>query len=246
MVATLAAAAPPAAAESALLLEPPLRFGRLPAATYDFEGHRIGESNVVAEEIGGGLVRLVAHTSRDDGANTLASTELERVEDGHRLRLIHQQSQSVDPDGRPLDLLEIDHRARVARCTSRVDDRVSEIHLPERDRVVNVPMNLLLRPLVRGDRASVEFQIFLCTGGARIYDFHAWVAHREDGDPVEVQYGPDFGSVVTALAQGLLPRLSFWFGPEPPYPWLGHRLPLYADGPEVLVVRAGVDPKQLR
>ena len=42
------------------------------------------------------------------------------------------------------------------------------------------------------------------------------------------------------LAKAIVPRLSFWFDPASPIPWLAHRMPLYTNGPEVLVVRQGI------
>jgi hypothetical protein len=43
----------------------------------------------------------------------------------------------------------------------------------------------------------------------------------------------------------MIPRLSFWFDPTTPTPWLAYRLPLYSKGPEVLVVRDGVPTRWL-
>ena len=55
-----------------------------------------------------------------------------------------------------------------------------------------------------------------------------------------MRYGPDFGTVISMIAQGLIPQLSFWFDPEASDPWIAHRLPLYSKGPEVFVIRDGV------
>ena len=52
-------------------------------------------------------------------------------------------------------------------------------------------------------------------------------------------YEPDLGFVST-LAGDWLPKLSFWFDPRATNPWVGHRVPLYSKGPEVLVIRDGV------
>ncbi len=76
-------------------------------------------------------------------------------------------------------------------------------------------------------------------------DFQASVARQEPGSPgspelVEVRYAPDLGTVVSFLAKAVVPQLSFWFDPNSPTRWLAHRMPLYSDGPEVLVVRQGI------
>jgi hypothetical protein len=72
-------------------------------------------------------------------------------------------------------------------------------------------------------------------------DFEAWVEKdNQSARPIEVRYGPDFGSVVSMVARSFAPRLSFWFDADEPHGWMGHRLPLYSGGPEVIVVREGV------
>ena len=52
---------------------------------------------------------------------------------------------------------------------------------------------------------------------------------------------PDFGAFFSLLANAVVPRLSFWFDPAAPSPWIAHRMPLYADGPVVFVVRQGIE-----
>jgi hypothetical protein len=96
----------------------------------------------------------------------------------------------------------------------------------------------------------VNFQFFMCRGGPRLLDFEARVAARNGskrgGNLVEVRYGPDFGAVVSLIAQGLIPQLSFWFDPDAQDAWIAHRLPLYSKGPEVFVIRDGVPANWLR
>ena len=128
--------------------------------------------------------------------------------------------------------------------------RTQRVPLPRHDRIANVPLNLLFDPLVKGDVSTVDFQILLCRGDAKLVDFQAKVVRREDGTDgsehlVEVRYGPDFGSVFSLLAKAVVPRLSFWFDPASPSPWIAHRMPLYADGPEVFVVRQGIETNTL-
>jgi hypothetical protein len=124
--------------------------------------------------------------------------------------------------------------------------RTHRLPLPKHDRVANVPLHLLFQPLIKGDAATVDFQILLCRSHAKLLDFQARVVRRNDGADegehlVEVRYGPDFGSVFSLLAKAIVPRLSFWFDPTAPSPWIAHRMPLYADGPEVFVVRQGIE-----
>ena len=122
---------------------------------------------------------------------------------------------------------------------------VEYLPLPENDRVANVPLSLLFDPLVKGNASTVNFQIFLCRRKPQLVDFEARVVENRNDQKrnehlVEVRYRPDMGSIVSLLAQAFIPRLSFWFDPASPSPWLAHRMPLYVDGPEVLIVRQGV------
>ena len=123
--------------------------------------------------------------------------------------------------------------------------------MPPNDRVANVPLNLLFDPLVRGVSTRVDFQIMLCRGGGpRLMDFEAHVTRRgsdtdRDEGLIEVRYGPDLRTVVSFLARAVTPKLKFWFDRGDPTRWLAHRMPLYSDGPEVLVVRQGVSTRLL-
>ena len=42
-----------------------------------------------------------------------------------------------------------------------------------------------------------------------------------------------------------MPDLRFWLGGEDDDRYLAHRMPLYADGPEIWVVRQGINPLDL-
>jgi hypothetical protein len=152
-------------------------------------------------------------------------------------------------EGKSLGVMTIDHRTGEASCARPNEDgsgtSIERLSLPENDRVANVPLNLLFDPLVKGIVSTVNFQILLCHSRARLIDFEASVVdnqgdQEENEHLVEVRYGPDMGSIVSMLAQAFIPRLSFWFDPASPTPWLAHRMPLYTDGPEVLVVRQGI------
>ena len=47
------------------------------------------------------------------------------------------------------------------------------IDLPPDDRVANTTMSLLFQPLIEGREERIEFQAFLCRGGARLMNFVA-------------------------------------------------------------------------
>lgn len=248
-VATGLLAAAPVGADSGLSLPYPAVFGKIPASTFDVSRRRVGDANLVIEKLGNGNVRMLSESGVEGGARTVASVELVPVGDGTQLRPLTQQSRSFDPDGNPLGVLNIDHRSAEGTCTKPGKDGeaadTQRVPLPETDRVVNVPLNLLFEPLVKGEAKTVDFQVLLCGGGPRLMDFHAKVVSRKDGSDgdthlLEVRYGPDLGAVASLLARSFVPRLSFWFDPSAAEPWLGHRMPLYTDGPEVFVVRQGV------
>ena len=237
-------------AESQLELSYPVQYGVIPASTYDEEYQRVGKAHLVIEKIEDGQVKMLSESGFDGGARTVAHAVLAPTASGGRLRPVLQESRSFDPEGRAMGVLSVDHAKGIASCTKPNGSRptVHEIPLPDGDRVSNVPMNLLFEPLVKGELETLAFQVMLCSGGARLVDFQAEVVRRENGrrgSLTEVRYGPDLGTVVSFLAQAVVPELSFWFDPRANEPWLGHRLPLYGDGPEVIVLRDGVPTSRL-
>jgi hypothetical protein len=243
-----------AGAESAFELPYPDRFGRIPASTFDTGQHRVGNANLVIEKLDDGKVRLLSESGVDGGARNVASAVLAPIEGGNKLRILSQSSRSFDRTGAALGVLEIDHVAGSGSCTRAAregkPEQVSLVELPHPDRVVNVPLNLVFDRLVRGEASELDFQVLLCKGGPRLMDFHANAvrqAPEQEGEPelVEVRYAPDLGSIVSFLAQAVVPKLSFWFDPKLPSRWLAHRMPLYSDGPEVLVVRQGFPTRLL-
>jgi len=248
LVLPLIGAVAPANAESLFLLAYPRQFGPLPAATYDDAGARIGGARLSIEELPSGHVRLQTDSGQHDGARTVATAELAPVVPGESLRLVAQESRSLDENGRAMGVLTVDHLAGVARCRDGSGRTISEVALPDEDRVVNVPLNLFFLPLVRGETRSLEFQLFLCRPDARLMDFEAWLQGGEagggGGGPIEIRYGPDFG-IASMIARSMAPRLSVWFDSTSPHTWRGHRLPLYSGGPEVLVVRDDVTSQSL-
>ena len=238
---------PAASAESAFLLAWPESLGRVPATTYDDHGTPLGDANLLIEQLESGMIRVFSQSGESHGAHTVATAELMPVRAGQTLRLARQESHSFDPEGRSIGSLVIDHLNRHASCIDSNGSLQSELELPAEDRVVNVPLNLLFLPLVRGEATELRFQLFLCRNGARFVDFQAWVAqHANAGNPapVEVRYAPDLG-LLSPLARQVVPKLSFWFDPRAPHGWIAHRLPLYTGGPEVLVVRQGVSSASL-
>lgn len=231
----------PALADSAFTLPYPSQTGSVPAAAYTEDGKPLGRAHLGMERLAGGWLRIVSEAGRPDGARMQATALLEPVERGHTLRLVRQRTQSFDPQGHSIGWLLVDHEAGQATCHAPDGSLLGEVDLPAHDRIVNVPMNLFFLPLVRGERKTLDFQVFLCRQGARVVDFEAWVDPDGSGPGrVEVRYGPDFGPLMSALAQRFVPRLAFWFSPTAPYAWQAHRLPLYSGGPEIIVVRDGI------
>jgi hypothetical protein len=239
-----------ARAESGLQLLYPSTFGAVPASTYDEHQRLLGTANLVVEKREGGDVRIISESGFDGGARTLATADLERTDDGHLL-LLRQSSRSFDTEGSVLGVLSIDHVAAMASCAPPAgsEQPTQTLALPRRDRVVNVPLNLLFLPLVRKEIDSLSFQLMLCRGGPHLMDFTASVAngngHANGSHLVEVRYRPDMSPMVSFFAQAVIPKLSFWFDPRARDPWMAHRIPLFTSGPEVFVVREGVSLDRL-
>jgi hypothetical protein len=242
-------------ADSELMLPHPVIYGTIPAATFDTGRQRVGDANLRIEKLDDGTVRIFAESGVDGGARTVATATLAPIANSNLLRPIYQHSRSYDANNDALGVMNIDHRTSEATCSfPRAEGegmRTQRVPLPKRDRVANVPLNLLFEPLIKGDAAAtVDFQILLCRSHPKLMDFQARVVPRNDGADggehlVEVRYGPDLGSVFSLLANAIVPRLSFWFDPAAPSPWIAHRMPLYADGPEVFVVRQGIETNTL-
>lgn len=237
--------APSAGARSALVFPAPEHTGEIEASTYDPEGRRIGTATMRIQRLDSGNVVLEAESGIEGSAHSVVRAELRPISGESGLRLLRERTHSTDEDGRSLGVMRIDHQEGYAVCAPPPDsdEEPTRVALPEDDRVVNVPLNLLFQPLVEGAQEQVRFQILLCRAGARIFDAKAEVAgssRTESGDDiVEVRYTLDFGTVLSRLAAPFLPRLSFWFQPDAPGTWVGHRMPLFSKGPTVFVVRSG-------
>jgi hypothetical protein len=233
-------------AESALRLPYPETFGAIPASTYDANHQRVGDATLLIEDLGDDHVRMMVESGIDGGAHTIATAELVSVDDGRSLKLLRQESRSVNADGIPMGVLSIDHESGVASCNKLESGGMKTEHLtlPQQDRVANVPLNLLFQPLVEGTTDAVTFQLLLCRFGARLIDIDAHVVPRppetsESNPIIEVEYQPNFGRFVSLMAQKWVPKLSIWFDPRVKNPWVAHRIPLYSKGPEVFVIRDG-------
>jgi hypothetical protein len=238
-----------ARAESELRLPLPESFGAIDAGTFDAAGHRVGEARMSVVRRPDGRVELEARSGIDGSARSSVSALMELDAAGGALRLVSQRSESFDESGASLGVLSIDHAQRVARCSAALGSGAAEttIELPLSDRVVNVPLNLLFQRLVTGEVTEIGFQVLLCRFGARLIDARAHVATpaRARGGLVEVRYQLDLGPLLTPMAAPFLPTLSFWFDADAPGAWVAHRMPLFSQGPTVLVVRSGFSPERL-
>jgi hypothetical protein len=247
----LASSALPARGESSLALSPPAIFGEITADTYDEEGRRVGGANLRVERLSGGNVLMEVFSGIDGSARFAGSAELAPNGTDGTMRLVRETTQAVDQEGRPLGVTTIDHVAGFARCGTPEgsDEQPVRIDLPVHDRVVNVPLNLLFQPLARGEVEVVDFQVLLCRArGARIVSAQARVAEATGTEAdriVEIRYRLDFGPILTSLAAPFMPQLSFWFNEKSPGAWVGHRMPLFSQGPTVFVVRSGFSPTLL-
>lgn len=238
--------------ESSLLLPMPQSFGVVPASTYDEQGRRVGAAHLALEKLDDGRVRMLAESGFDGAARNVVSAILEPVDGGAALRLVSQSSRSFDDTGQPLGEMSVDHVAAEGRCTPPSGGAAATevLTLPRQDRVANIPVNLLFLPLARGERKQIEFELMLCRGGPRLVTATAEVArrvHTDEGprDIVEIKYDVDFGPLLSSMVRPFVPRVAVWFDPRNPDAWLAHRMPLFAKGPTVMVVRAGVAPEWL-
>ena len=247
----LALPALPARGESTLALSPPESFGEIAADTYDEEGRRVGSANLKIQRLASGNVMMEVQTAIDGSARSAASAELAPNGPDRTPRLVRERTQAVDETDTPMGVTTIDHTTGVAQCgkPEGSEEEPERIELPREDRVVNVPLNLLFQPLVRGETEVVDFQVLLCRArGARIVSAQAKVADasREEGERlVEIRYSLDFGPILSRLAAPFMPQLSFWFQGNSPGAWVGHRMPLFSKGPTVFVVRSGFSPNLL-
>ncbi len=251
------AGVPDAPAEGPLrgaLLPFPGTFGVFPAGTYDDAGQRLGSANLSVLASDDGLIEMALSSGVEGGAATRASAVLRRDDRGRGVRIVSERSESHDESGRSLGVMRIDHERGVGSCTpaGKTEADAETLLLPEDERVVNVPLNLLFLPLARGESQRVDFQYFLCRGGARLMDFRAKLArgpNRVGGKRlIEVSYGPELGAIGSWIAERMIPKLRFWYEVDDGdrgERYLAHRMPLFSKGPEVVIVRDGMAPSEL-
>lgn len=199
----------------------------------------------------GGNVLMEILSGIDGSAQFTGSAELAPNGPDGTMRLVRERTQAIDEAGKPMGVTTIDHASGVAECgrPQGSSEEPTRIELPSNDRVVNVPLNLLFKPLVRGETENVDFQVLLCRArGARIVSAQARVADAsgETGERLlEIRYRLDFGPILSRLAAPFMPQLSFWFDENSRGEWVGHRMPLFSRGPTVFVVRSGFSPRLL-
>lgn len=247
-----------ARAESSVRLVLAEALEEIGATTFDGRGRAIGRSRFVVETEPDGSQRMRVTMGTDDGGRNVSQALLAPIAgvaagapagDATTLRLLEERSQATTADGRLFPLLVIDHEAGRVSCYDgdSTDSAGRHVDLPSEDRVVNVPMQMLFVPLVRGEIDTVRFQIATCGDGPVLHDMIAVRgATRQHGDRevVEIEYGPDFGEALAWLASRLLPSFSFWFDASDGT-YLGHRMPLHRKGPEIILVRQGLTPPEL-
>lgn len=234
---------------SALSLPKPRQFGQIAAYTYDSRGRRDGTAQVGMERTGAGDILLRVDVRFDSGARTYLQARMAPTTSGRALRLVTERSWNRDARGALLAAMKIDHRAATATCTDSAH-RSRAVALPRPDRVVNVPLNLFLLPLARGEVREERFQVLACGNPIRFIDARARVTARtppSDGSPrlVRIRCRFELGPLPSTLAGPFLPKLVFWFDMRSPNAWAGYRAPLYTDGPNILLLRRPLRPLAL-
>jgi hypothetical protein len=236
-----------AGAASSLRLPEPTVFGELSAATLDPEGVPLGPARFVVARDPLGRVVLESESAIEGQESVRLYALLEPAEPGGALRPIEQRARTLGPDGGLLAEMAIDHESGRASCASEGSEEV--IALPEGDRVANVPINLLLLPLARGEVEELEFQALVCRGGPRLLDVSARrtgrVVRPDAGtEAIEIEYAVELNPILASIARPFLPRILFWIDPgAAPDPWVAHQMPLYPKGPTVFVVRRELAPE---
>jgi len=248
VIGLMVAGAGVARAESDLRFPTPDRFGTIPATSYDAAGRPNGLAQLSMIRTDHDGVRVGVRLVLDDGTRSELTAVLVRVAGG-TLKLVSERADVRDARGSLVSGMQVDHQRGQAHCTG-ADGETQAIALPQPDRVANVPMNLLFRPLVRGRVQRIRFQTLLCGDPTRIIDTEATLvrgmpAWSHGRQLVEVRYQFDLGPLLSVLAKPFLKRVSFWFDPDASVPWVAHRIPLYAQGPTVLVMRNAVHPVDL-
>ena len=245
-------------AESSLAFQPSGKLEAVGATTFDVEGNAVGESSfqIETDPEGNQLMRITL--SIEGGGSNISQATLgpaiagaaDSAQVGSRgLRLLEERSQATTAAGDVYPLLVIDHRRGRVSCYPDGQDSAEGKHvdIEGEDRVVNVPMQLLFLPLVRGEVEALRFQIATCVDVPvlhRMIAVRSGTNERNGREVIEIKYGPDLGRTVAYFASRLLPSFSFWFDASDGQ-YLGHRMPLHRKGPEILLVRHGLKPPDI-
>ena len=238
-----------ASGESALRLNLPEKYETINANTYDEDGNAVGGARLVITSNEDGNTVLEGTAGITHSASMTYSMVLEPTKRS-KLKPLLQKSHSVDLKGNSLGLLTINHVEGFASCSSSESDpkkKMRTLKLPSNDLVSNIPLSLLFRPLVEGKEKEISFQIFLCRPKPRLIHAKAKVVHSKKNAEgiVEVQYTISLGNLLNRVASPFLPKLSVWFDPKIPNMWIGHRIPLYTQGPTVTILRSGNHLKEI-
>ncbi|MCH2410479.1 hypothetical protein MK292_06645 [Myxococcota bacterium] len=238
-----------ASGESALRLSLPEKYETINANTYDEEGNAVGDARLVIATDKDGNTVLEGEAGITHSASTTYSIVLEPTKHS-KLKPLLQKSHSIDVEGNSLGMLTINHVKGFASCSSSESDpkkKIRTLKLPSNDLVSNIPLSLLFRPLVEGKEKEISFQIFLCRPKPRLIHANAKVVRSKKNAEgiVEVQYTISLGNLLNRVASPFLPKLSVWFDPKIPNMWIGHRVPLYTQGPTVTILRLGNHLKEI-
>jgi len=216
--------------------------GTFSATIYSLEGEAIGENLVSSVPQSGGGVVLTSTTLVEGRLEQVMEVQLEPIIGTTELRPVWQRIERTIGGGPDRVALRINHVRRQAKC-ERAGKSAEYLPLPQQDRIANVPMTLLLRPLAAGTVESVDFQMVICERWSRIVG----VRVRREGPLVEGAVGMDFrfdigGPILSTLFRPFLPRINVWMHPDPPNLWIANRVPLHSGGETVCLVREGIDP----
>lgn len=232
-------------ADSSLLLSYPMEFGTKPASTYDVDGKRMGGGSVLIEQIADGGIRMTVVNELGPLSRHTLVAEMGPTENGAFLQLLREEGKTTNEQGELIGIKTIDHRKGELQCRGGNEQEKSfVIPLPEDDRIILVPGNLLLRPLVNGNEQSISFQFATCKSiaGRHFINVRGELAKPRKGrfdanqNVIKVDIQVNLGRVLNRLLVPLLPRVSFWFDANTAQ-WLGHRSPTYSNGPTIITVR---------
>jgi len=232
-------------AESAVRFPLPEQYGEKVAIVYDDSGVRIGQATVSMKKINHDSVEIEVRIAIGSGLNARMNANLRLAGDKKSLLLVSQETYTTDTEGHLINRMWVDHIRRKAVCINAQNKRL-HINLPEGDHIVNVPLNLLLKTVASGDKDRVDFQTLVCGDDIKLLDTDVErKAARAEAGIVETRYRFDLGLFLSVLATPFLPRISFWFESGYPNAWVGYRMPLYTNGPTVLVLRDDYSPEDL-